>query len=70
MIRTLLWDMFDQARACGPGGKSYDPAIAETFAKSLQVKGAGISKLTQVLFLINPRAFLPFDKNALLPGYR
>ncbi len=64
---NLLWDMFDQARACGPGGKSYDPAITETFAKSLQVKGVGISKLTQVLFLINPRAFLPFDKNALLP---
>ena len=64
---NLLWDMFDQARACGPGGKSHDPAIADTFAKSLQVKGAGIPKLTQVLFLINPRAFLPFDEHAVLP---
>ena len=64
---NLLWDMFDQARACGPGGKSHDPAIADTFAKSLQVKGVGIPKLTQVLFLINPRAFLPFDEHAVLP---
>ncbi len=64
---NLLWDMFDQARACGPGGESHDPAIADTFAKSLEVKGVGISKLTQVLFLINPKAFLPFDTNAVLP---
>ena len=64
---NLLWDMFDQARACGPGGKSHDPAIADTFAKSLQVKGVGIPKLTQVLFLINPRVFLPFDEHAVLP---
>ncbi len=64
---NLFWDMFDQARACGPGGKSDHTAIAKTFAKSLQVRRVGIAKLTQVLFLINPRAFLPFDKNALLP---
>ena len=64
---NLLWDMFDQARACGPGGKSHDVAIADTFAKSLQVKGAGIAKLTQTLFLINPRSFLPFDTAAVLP---
>ena len=64
---NLLWDMFDQARACGSGGESDDPAIADTFAKTLQVKGAGIAKLTQVLFLINPRAFLPFDEAAVLP---
>ena len=64
---NLLWDMFDQARACGPDGKSHDTAIADTFAKSLRVKGAGIPKLTQTLFLINPRSFLPFDKAAVLP---
>ena len=64
---NLLWDMFDQARACGPGGKSHDAAIADTFAKSLQVKGAGIPKLTQTLFLINPRSFVPFDTKAVLP---
>ena len=27
---NLLWDMFDQARACGPDGKSHDTAIADT----------------------------------------
>ena len=64
---NLLWDMFDQARACGPGGESPDAAIADTFAKSLQVKGAGIAKLTQTLFMINPRSFLPFDTAAVLP---
>ena len=64
---NLLWDMFDQARACGLGGKSHDVAIADTFEKSLQVKGAGIAKLTQALFLINPRSFLPFDTAAVLP---
>ena len=64
---NLLWDMFDQARACGPGGKSHDPEIADTFAKSLRINRVGIPKLTQVLFLINPKAFLPFDKAAVLP---
>ena len=64
---NLLWDMFDQARACGPGGASPDAAIADTFAKSLRVQGSGIAKLTQTLFMINPRAFLPFDEAAVLP---
>ena len=64
---NLLWDMFDQARACGPDGESSDAAIADTFAKSLKVKGAGIAKLTQTLFMINPRSFLPFDTAAVLP---
>ena len=64
---NLLWDMFDQARACGPDSKSHDAAIADTFAKSLQVKGAGIPKLTQALFVINPRSFVPFDTAAVLP---
>ena len=64
---NLLWDMFDQARACGPDSKSHDAAIADTFAKSLQVKGAGIPKLTQALFVINPSSFVPFDTAAVLP---
>ena len=59
--------MFDQACACGPGGESHDPAINDTFAKLLRINGVGIPKLTQVLFLINPMAFLPFDRNAVLP---
>ena len=64
---NLLWDMFDQARACGPGGKPHDTAIADTFAKSLRINRVGVAKLTHTLFLVNPTAFLPFDKNAVLP---
>ena len=37
------------------------------FTRTLQIKGVGVPKLTQVLFLINPRAFLPFDGAAVLP---
>ena len=61
----LLWEMFDQA--CAVEDKSYDAVSADTFAKMLQVKGVGIPKLTQVLFLINPKALLPFDTSAVLP---
>ena len=61
----LLWEMFDRAR--GQDGASYGADIAETFTKTLQIKGVGVPKLTQVLFLINPRAFLPFDAAAVLP---
>lgn len=61
----LFWEIFDQA--CAVGGTSYGAVSAGTFGKVLQVKGVGVPKLTQVLFLINPKAFLPFDKAAVLP---
>ena len=61
----LLWEMFDQARALD--GTSYGAGSADTFTKTLQIKGVGVPKLTQVLFLINPKAFLPFDAAAVLP---
>ncbi len=61
----LLWKMFDQARA--PYDAAYGADIADTFAKMLQIKGVAVRKLTQVLFLINPKAFLPFDEAAVLP---
>ena len=61
----LLWEMFDQA--CAVDGMSYDGVTADTFAKVLQIKWVGVPKLTQVLFLINPRAFVPFDGKAVLP---
>ena len=60
----LLWKMFDLARAFD-GTASAD--LADTFTRTLQIKGVGVPKLTQVLFLINPRAFLPFDAAAVLP---
>ena len=61
----LLWKMFHQAHALD--GTSYDTVSADTFANVLQISGIGVSKLTQVLFLINPQAFLPFDSAAVLP---
>ena len=59
------WDMFDQA--CALDGRSYGTVNADTFDKVLRIKGVGVPKLTQVLFLINPRAFLPIDEHATLP---
>ena len=61
----LLWTTFDQARAVN--GKSDGTISVNTFAKVLQIKGVRVPKLTQVLFLINPRAFIPLDNNAVLP---
>ena len=61
----LFWEMFDRAR--GQDGTSYGADIADTFTRTLQIKGVGVPKLTQVLFLTNPRAFLPFDAAAVLP---
>lgn len=37
------------------------------FDGALAIKGVGVPKLTQTLFLINPRAFLPFDDKGLAP---
>jgi hypothetical protein len=61
----LFWKMFDRARDLD--GTSYGTDSSDIFAKTLQTKGIGVPKLTQVLFLINPKAFLPFDTNAILP---
>lgn len=64
----LLWEMFDQA--CAVDSTSYGSVSADTFGKMLRIKGVGVPKLTQVLFLINPRAFQPFDDKALLGLFR
>ena len=61
----LLWETFDQA--CAFGGTSGAAINSDIFAEVLQIKGVGVPKLTQVLFLINPKAFLPFDAKAVLP---
>ncbi len=61
----LLWEMFDQA--CAVNGTSYDAVNADTFDSMLRIKGVRVPKLTQVLFLVNPKAFLPFDANAVSP---
>ena len=62
----LLWEMFNEARALDGTSKGAGNA-AGTFTKMLQINGVGVAKLTQVLFLINPKAFLPFDNWAVLP---
>ena len=60
---NLFWTLFDQA--CAVDGTAYDSVNAEAFDSVLQVKGVGVPKLTQVLFLVNPKAFLPFDESGL-----
>ena len=52
----LLWHLFRDA-VLGP--KSVQ---AQDFDSSLRIPRVAIAKLTQALFLINPSAFLPFDK--------
>ena len=61
----LLWQMFDQA--CLDSGTASDVDLTDNFQKLLGINGVGVPKLTQVLFLVNPRAFMPFDKVAILP---
>jgi len=64
----LLWEMFDQA--CAADATSYDGVRADTFARTLEISGVGVPKLTQALFLINPKVFQPFDSNALMSLFK
>ena len=52
----LLWRLFRGA-VLGP-----ESVQAQDFDSSLQIPRVAIAKLTQALFLINPSAFLPFDR--------
>ena len=52
---VLLWDLF---RSAVSGVESID---AEDFSRALKIGRVGTRKLTQVLFLVNPEEFLPFD---------
>ncbi len=61
----LLWEMFNQA--CLHNGTASDVDLTDSFHEMLGINGVGVPKLTQVLFLVNPRAFLPFDLAAVLP---
>ena len=59
---TLLWNMFRQA-------VKDEPEIqAEDFRATLRIRMVGVAKLTQCLFLINPRHFIPIDK--CFPGHQ
>ena len=54
---ALLWKLFRQAA-------KHEPHIeVEDFHAALNIKMVGVRKLTQCLFLINPRCFIPIDKS-------
>lgn len=54
---ALLWKLFRQA-------VKHEPHIeVEDFHAALNIKMVGVRKLTQCLFLINPRCFIPIDKS-------
>ena len=57
----LFWRLF-RAAIQGPGD-----VIGADFDAALAMPGVAMAKLTQTLFLINPKAFLPFDEQSLLP---
>ena len=51
----LLWSLF---RSAVSGVESVDES---DFDGALAIRGVGIKKLTQTLFVVNPKGFLPFD---------
>ena len=59
---TLLWNLFRQAAS------GVDSVAATDFEHSLKIPRVALAKLTQVLFLVNPEEFLPFDKVVLSLG--
>ena len=56
----LFWRLFRGAI------QGLDAVQSSDFNQALAIKGVGLPKLTQTLFLINPREFLPFDKKSLI----
>ena len=58
----LLWDLFRSAV------RGVESISAGDFDRSLEVPGVAISKLTHVLYLVNPDEFLPFDERILSLG--
>ncbi len=58
----MLWDLFWSAV------QGVESISASDFDKSLEIPRVGISKLTHVLFLVNPDEFLPFDERVLSLG--
>ena len=57
----LCWRLF-RAAIQGPGAVN-----GADFDAALEISGVAIPKLTQTLFLMNPKAFLPFAEQSLLP---
>ena len=59
----LLWRLFRQAVKDEPTIERDDFGKTSEGVGALGIKGVGVSKLTQTLFLINPTYFLPVDAN-------
>ncbi len=53
----LLWELFRDAV------QGIDSVRAEVFSDALQIKNVRITKLTQTLFLIDGKVFMPYDKS-------
>ena len=53
----LLWELLRDAL------QGIDSLRAEKFDRALEIKGVGLAKLTQTLFLINAHEFAPYDKS-------
>ena len=58
----LLWDLFRQATS------GLRAVRASDFEGALKIPGVALSKLTQALFLVNPKEFLAFDKRGVSLG--
>ena len=60
----LLWDLFRHSVV------GLDAVPGQDFGKALRIGNVGAAKLTQALFLIDGRAFMPYDNSTrrLLPG--
>lgn len=54
-VFTSLWDF---AKALDSGTLN-----AEVFSKALNIRGVGLSKLTQLCFICKPNRYIPLDKN-------
>ena len=59
---ALLWDLFRSAVL------GVDHMSASDFDQSLEIPGVAVSKLTHVLYLVNPHEFLPFDERIISLG--
>ncbi len=54
----LLWKLFRKAI-------SDEDLTSNDFKKALEIQNVGVAKLTQTMFLINPKRFMPVDKGIL-----
>ena len=55
---SLLWRLFRDAV------QGFDAVTAADFEQTLEIGNVATTKLTQVLFLVNPLAFIPIDDHA------